>query len=270
MHYPHIHPDHPIELLHVHACWELGYCFEGSGIFMVDSKVMSFSPGTVSLVGPEEAHLAQSLKGTSSRWAWVYLDPLLLLSMLAGDLEQLDPTPLRGAAFENLKQLASDDPLRVAMQSLVAELQEQAVGRTTMIRALVSQLLLLFRRRYMVLPDEMATRSSGPHRQLYRLAPALEYLATHYQDHLDVPMLAKKCAMSESHFRRRFIQAMDVSPQVYWQRLRIRMAASRLVSSDQTILSISQSVGFESLSSFNRLFKQIMGQTPGQWRQDRA
>lgn len=269
MHYPHVHPDRPIELLHVHACWELGYCFEGRGIFMVGSKVMPFSAGTVSLVGPDEPHLAQSLNGTSSRWAWLYLDPLPLVSMLAGDLEQLDPTPLCGATFENLKQLAGNDPLRVAMVSLVSELQEQADGQTTMVRALVSQILLLFRRRYDLMPDKASDESRQTHRHLHRLAPALTYMATHYQDHLDVPMLAKKCSMSESHFRRCFIQAMDVSPQVYWQRLRVRMAASLLASSDQTILSISQSVGFESLSSFNRLFKQIMGQTPGQWRQGR-
>jgi AraC-like DNA-binding protein len=47
------------------------------------------------------------------------------------------------------------------------------------------------------------------------------------------------------------------------------MAASLLTGSQHTILAISQLVGFESLSSFNRLFKQIMGQSPSQWRQHR-
>tara|TARA_Y100001933_G_scaffold262971_1_gene322754 strand:- start:102645 stop:103598 length:954 start_codon:yes stop_codon:yes gene_type:complete len=266
LHYPHVHPDHPIDLLHVHRCWELGYCFEGSGIFMVGSKVMEFGPGCVSLIGPDEPHLAQSLPGTTSRWAWVYLDPFPLVGLLNTDLTQLDPSCMHGAAFTNLIHCQEDKTLGIATKSLIQEMQNKTTDQATMIRVLVCQILLLFRRQYSKVSDKSSTPSQQLHLQLQRLAPALEHMAIHYHQRLDVTMLAQLCSVSQSHFRKLFTQAMHVSPQDYWQRLRIRMALSLLRSSDQSILQISQQVGFESLSSFNRLFKQIMGTSPRSWR----
>ncbi len=269
MHYPHEHDDSPIRLLHVHGCWELGYCFEGSGMFIVGSKVMSFEQGSVSLIGPDEPHLAQSLAGTYSRWAWVYFDPLALVNRLDANLRELDPSPLHGLGFANLTNTLPDDPLRVATTALIRELQANTLGRSTMIRALVCQILLLYRRAYsQVKLDSTASDSPSPRHLLERLAPAMEYMATHYHEHLDVATLAKRCNMSESHFRKRFAKTLGQSPQAYWQHLRIRMAASMLRSTDQSILHISQAVGFETLSSFNRLFKQIMSTTPSHWRRE--
>ena len=49
-------------------------------------------------------------------------------------------------------------------------------------------------------------------------------------------------------------------------RTRIRQAASLLRTTEASVLSISEEVGYHSVSSFNRQFHDTMGQTPREWR----
>lgn len=267
MHYPHDHPDWPIQQLHVHACWELGVCFSGDGIFMVGSKLMSFAQGTVSLIGPDEPHLAQSLPGTISRWAWIYFDPFALTVNLDPAMQSLDPTLLRGAAFNNLIHSDEHHLILPLLKELVTEMQCTHTDHDVMVRTLISQVLLYFKR-LRPQPEPLNNSPDLPNRHaLARLAPAMQFMAKQYADPMCVEALAQMCDVSESHFRRLFHEAHGQSPQRYWLSLRVRMGSSLLRSSDLGVLEISQMVGFHSLSSFNRHFKQILGTTPSQWRQ---
>ena len=197
MHYPHEHGDHPIQMLHMHACWELGYCFEGSGIIIVGSKVLSFAKGAVSLIGPDEPHFAMSLPGTTSRWAWIYLNPLQLAGRFDSDLSHLDPSTLHGETFNNILASEHNNLPATAMRQLVNELLHKETGHEAMIRALVCQIMLLYRRLNLQ-TDKVNSKPCPPIGGLMsRLAPALEYLASHYHVHLDVPSLADRCALFE-------------------------------------------------------------------------
>jgi AraC-like DNA-binding protein len=47
---------------------------------------------------------------------------------------------------------------------------------------------------------------------------------------------------------------------------RIRDACDLLIHSNDTIIEISEAVGFNAKSTFNTSFKKITDQTPSQWR----
>ena len=81
-----------------------------------------------------------------------------------------------------------------------------------------------------------------------------------------IETLARLCGMSQSHFRRVFRELLSVGPLEHLNRTRILKACSLMRMSEDSILSISGQVGFQSLSSFNRHFLAEMGPTPSQWR----
>src|ERR1700742_1607573 len=60
--------DAPITFLHGHDCLELGYCYEGAGVFVIGEKLLPFRGGDVSVIPPAEFHLARSMAGTRSKW----------------------------------------------------------------------------------------------------------------------------------------------------------------------------------------------------------
>ena len=257
---PHVQMDDPITFLHVHDCLELGYCFSGSGIFVVGKKVLPYQAGDVSFINSSEVHLAASAPGTQSNWRWVYLDPIRLVGHLEADVSQIDPAPMAGPAFNNILSPDSHPEIARVVLGLITELQKKQAGMESSLRALTWQLMILMHR---IAPS---VQDSSPRCDYERLAPALQMLTSDYASPLKIGDLARKCNLSEPHFRRLFGKTIGRSPHDYWNDLRLRMAASLLRSTGRSVLEISQDVGFETVSSFNRLFRTRFGDSPRNWR----
>lgn len=95
------------------------------------------------------------------------------------------------------------------------------------------------------------------------IAPALTYIDEFYMENFSIRDLADACSMSESHFRRVFRELVGMGPLDYLNRTRIAKACSLLRMTDDSILTISEKVGFGSMSSFNRHFYEVMGTVIG-------
>ncbi|MNW60520.1 Melibiose operon regulatory protein [compost metagenome] len=78
--------------------------------------------------------------------------------------------------------------------------------------------------------------------------------------------LAELCHLSTTHFRRKFHEIMGTTPLDFLNSTRVEEACKRLKSTDASVLSISEQVGFRSISSFNRCFARLMGESPKAWR----
>lgn len=257
--------DQPIRYLHVHQCLEIGICLQGSGVFMVGEKLLPFSTGDVSFINHTEVHLARSAAGTTSEWTWIYLDPLKFVDSRDEDRRFLDPTPLAGKDFDNMITSAEEPVYASLVRRLIGELREQKAGFRAVARGLILELMVLTHR---LRRHAIGHRTEGVDRPGFeRIAPALQMIARDYASPLRVADLARQCGVSEPGLRRLFRQAIGRSPRDYWNGFRLRVAASRLRASSRSILEISQEVGFDTLSSFNRLFRLHFGNSPRRWRE---
>jgi AraC-like DNA-binding protein len=267
VHAIHEQGDRPITWLHVHDCIEIGYCYEGAGIFVIGGKVLPFKAGDVSFITQAEVHLARSVPGTCSRWAWIYLDAFRLLGNLGRENAVLDTTAMAGAAFRNIISPRRDFMVGTLVQELVTELRENHRGYRSVARGLV---LVLMARLSRLAPRKRRVEESGVSEPaLRRIAPALDFMTAHHAGRSDVVAWARRCHVSVTHFRRLFQQALGKSPHQYLIELRTLMAASRLHAGDGKIVDIAHDAGFATLSSFNRSFRRVMGVTPRMWRRQR-
>ena len=94
----------------------------------------------------------------------------------------------------------------------------------------------------------------------------LKYIENNYAQKISVADAAEIAGFSESHFMRYFKETMGTSFVEYLKDYRLTMAARLLLASDASILSISEDVGFENLSYFNRAFKKKYQVTPSKYR----
>jgi AraC-like DNA-binding protein len=259
----HRQSDTPITRLHLHDCLELGYCYSGSGIFVIEDKVFPFRGGDVSVINDQEMHLAQSAKGTVSEWTFIMIDPARLLGPHVEEPELLSIGPISGRDFRNILPGTEHTHLARLARELIQEIREKKPGYRSAVRALVWAIMVGLHR----LPGVERAKPAAPRRrEMKRVAPALDYLTRHHVEPVRIADLAKLCHVSVTHFRRLFRQAVGQSPGQYLARLRIRMAAALLESSGRKILDISLEVGYPTLSSFNRHFRAIMGMSPREWR----
>ena len=92
------------------------------------------------------------------------------------------------------------------------------------------------------------------------------YIGRHYTDRFSVPQLAARCTMSETAYRKRFRQLTGLSPVQYINRLKMEKACQMLQSGDVGPRVISEFLGFYSVPYFYKVFRDITGQTPLDYR----
>ncbi len=94
-----------------------------------------------------------------------------------------------------------------------------------------------------------------------------QWLDQYYREKVSVRVMAKRSGLNERTFLRRFKKATGEAPLEYLQKMRIEKAKQLLTGTDQSLEVITNSVGYVDLSSFRRLFHQVVGISPSVYRQ---
>jgi AraC-like DNA-binding protein/mannose-6-phosphate isomerase-like protein (cupin superfamily) len=108
--------------------------------------------------------------------------------------------------------------------------------------------------------DNDATRSDQ------RLATVLAYLNHHYLENPSVSEAARLANLNVASFCRYFKRRTGKSFTSYTNTMRVSYARSLLMSSDMDITGICYECGFNNLSYFNRVFREITGLSPRAYR----
>ena len=90
------------------------------------------------------------------------------------------------------------------------------------------------------------------------IAPALHHLKLHYRENEPVSVYAGACCLSESHFRRKFLEYTGMTPVEYRDCLRFE-EAKRLYAGGISMVQIAEQVGFCDASYLRRLYKKRTG-----------
>jgi AraC-like DNA-binding protein len=91
-----------------------------------------------------------------------------------------------------------------------------------------------------------------------------------YARPLDIPVLARVALVSEAHFIRTFRATFGETPHRYLQRRRVERAMALLRNTDRSVTDICFAVGFASLGTFSRTFREIVGRSPSVFRREAA
>lgn len=98
---------------------------------------------------------------------------------------------------------------------------------------------------------------------------AVEHMREHYADNVAMADIAAAAGMSVSRFHRFFRHHTGVTPLQYLTALRIERAKDLLRRTDLSIVQVALEVGYQSQSSFTRVFTRTVGVTPQAYRSAR-
>jgi transcriptional regulator GlxA family with amidase domain len=138
---------------------------------------------------------------------------------------------------------------------------------------ILEQELLLLARDLLLLYDEVAGRllnvpaqKAATRRELFRrVEVAREYMHAHGDGKLSLEDAARAACLSPYHFHRTFMQVWGKTPHEYVTQLRLSRARAML-ESGLPVADAASAIGFESVSSFSRLFRSVYGTSPGRIR----
>lgn len=98
--------------------------------------------------------------------------------------------------------------------------------------------------------------------KLLKLDNAFEYIEKNYQEDITLTDAAKACGFSEYYFSRIFKEATGKSFVNFLNDYRISKAEKLLIDSNISITDAAFASGFNSIVTFNRIFKKVKGLSP--------
>ena len=271
-----VRPDFPVAIVdfntrgenpsikpHIHNLCEIGYCFAGSGIFLVAGKVLSFKAGDAVFITSKEFHQARGNPGRETTWGFLNLDPLGLVPACPEN-----PSFRKilqcccGENFCNVIDGTAHPELTACIRRIIMERRDAPENWRPMLRAAVWEMMLHLGR---ICP---ADADPGPENfdDTVRIMPALHYMNSHFSEKITMSELAAACHTSIPNFRKLFCRAMGTAPWPYLSKLRIKYACSMLENLSEPIYQIAYQAGFHELSNFNRQFHAVLGMSPCQYR----
>lgn len=94
----------------------------------------------------------------------------------------------------------------------------------------------------------------------------LSYCGEHFAEDITVKTLAEALFISESYVSKLFSKNLKCSFREHINSLRVQKAQKLLESTDLRIGQIMAACGFQNQSSFNRVFREVTGTSPRQYR----
>ncbi len=100
-----------------------------------------------------------------------------------------------------------------------------------------------------------------------QITRARQFIEANAHEELSLGTVAKQARMSPFYFCKMFKKVTGVNFANYVSGVRVEKAKTLLLNANYRISEIAYEVGFQSLTHFNRVFRNIAGQSPTEYRQ---
>lgn len=251
--------------LHWHDEMEIIYIKKGEGVVTVDLNSHHVAEGTLILVLPGQLHSIEQFENSSMEYENIIFHPDLLMTggMDICSMDYLHPILSGKVPIPSVVDAACSfyDEIAGPVDACDEICKTMPAGYELYIKSMLFRLFFVLNARY-----GGKQRRDADRRNLEKMKPILKYVEAHFAEKITIAEIADLAGFSESHFMRYFKKMMATSFVDYLKDYRLTKASEYLQSSEETILVVAESVGFDNLSYFNRAFKAKYGITPGQYR----
>lgn len=250
---------------HWHDEMEIIYIKKGKGMVTVDFRSYHVSANTIVLIMPGQLHAIDQFEECSMEYENIIFNPSMLLPKKPDTASREFINPLIHGqvtvptVFTPVYPYYTDVAAPIDACDEICKTMPQ--GYELFIKSQLFQLFFVL---------ENKCRNYGKKQQnpknLEKMKVIIKYVENNYAQKITIADVAELTGFSESHFMRYFKDTMGTSFVDYLKDYRLTMAARLLTASDSSVLAISEEVGFENLSYFNRAFKKKYLVTPSQYR----
>jgi AraC-like DNA-binding protein len=169
----------------------------------------------------------------------------------------------------NIRREPSGEWIESSIRYLASERGSTRAGRGALLTRLAEALFIETLRQYMadLTPERTGWLAAARDPAIGR---ALAAIHREPAKAWTVEGLAKEAGVSRSVFASRFSHLLGETPLAYLGRWRIQLGARRLETTDESVLQVALSVGYESEAAFNRAFKREFDQPPARYRRGRS
>lgn len=172
----------------------------------------------------------------------------------------LEPHYSRSRHFRSRLKLNPQDfvDIRRRIENIMDEYQSHREGWQTMFYSMFIDLVVRLSRLY--------SASDNPNGEILKLASAIAYLEQNFSSDISVSELSRIAGYSERQFNRLFNSAFGMTPLRYIMTLRMQKAQSLISSTNLPLGEIALSCGYDDQNYFSRVFRNLVGLSPSEYR----
>ncbi|MBX2874146.1 MAG: AraC family transcriptional regulator [Saprospiraceae bacterium] len=230
--------------------YQLIYVTEGAGTLENEQGTFGFTSGTMLLIRPREYHRYRPK--IESGWVEYYIG---FNGHLVNHFYQ-QAESLRQQAFLHC---GIQENFLECYRKIFTFVEEEKLGFQQIASAYVIELL-----GHLVAFQKQGEFSGKPIEQI--IQRALLYMRENVESNLDLQILAAQYHVTYANFRKMFKKYTGMSPRQYHLELKMRRAKELVLTSDKSIMQISEELNFESIHYFSRYFKKKLGYSPTELR----
>lgn len=252
--------DRPREIrMNRHDYFELILMDRGEAVFQVQDRFLDVKEGDLFVVGNSLFHRL-IYTGTRLKAPRIMFLPQLICPTGATDEDSdyLMPFLVQDTGFPHVVPAATGLPrqIRTLMTRIHDRLPARSASERLCAKTYLKMILVELMEHYASYGGSKSTFEAR-HRNLDRLRPVFDFIATHYCDSLDLANVASIVSMSSRSFTRFFKKVTGQTFVDYLNGFRIEKARHLLATGDKTIAEISQEVGFCNQSYFGAVFRRL-------------
>ena len=253
------------------------YVVSGAGTVIVGGETLDAEEGDVFLIKSSVVYAAKSdAKNPFLRqfvqFDFVYLGdeenlPINIVFPERPQPERFHPTPLfREGLRLPLRSAMKDHPeVRLLFSKIFEEMYHKRSGFQLAVKACLTGILLHIHRK--ALEADGIAEAEGTSGELPEsVIRGKQFIEQNLAKKLSLKEIAGQAHVSPIYFERIFKRFMGYTPIEYMRVLKIQWAKERIRDTRETMTTIADRTGFESVHYFSRVFKKIEGIAPTQYR----
>jgi len=263
--------------LHFHPEYQLTLILKGSGTRFIGDSVGAFNPGEVYLLGSNLPHIFRSRIADSSIVESANPDTDLAQSACASISIYFARHSFGGAFFDlaemteinkmmqrSANGLLFHKKMKINVQEHFHRLNSEK-GMPRML-ALFEVLHELSKSKKGEMLSKLAYSKPQKEKDTHAINAVFEFIMQHFHEPIKLEQVSELACMSTTAFCRFFKRRTRTTFTHFVNKVRIGNACRLLLDEQLQVAEIAYASGFQNVSNFNRQFKQIMGNTPGEYR----
>ncbi|MBC8530938.1 AraC family transcriptional regulator [Gehongia tenuis] len=249
---------------HWHPELEYVIVREGRMAYFVNGKTYILTPGQGLIVNANRLHFGSAVNGSDCVFMLLVLHPLLLCSNAYTESRYIQPfIQDSGSDGVLLDGEAWHLTVKERMERIYILSQELPSAHELEIQ---SEFLALWAQLY-----RNTVEKNGIHRPAEGITTVmnmLSFIEAHYTENIVLKDIAAAGAVCRSKCFNLFRSMLGQAPIEYLRNYRIQKSLVLLADDKKSITDIAAVCGFNGASYFSEVFRQVMGITPSQYRQN--
>lgn len=248
---------------HFHNSYEIYYLTAGERYYFIQDRTYQVKAGDLVFIGPQVIHRTMDTGKPNHTRLLIQFVP-----QFVGNQQLFKFNSLK-KLFDNYciinLSLREQNIIDNLFRSMIKEVEEKQLDFECQLQSYLQDLLIYSARNF-----EIIDHSQQPHinRTYAKVSEIVQYMNQHYSENLTLSFIAEQFQMSHFYLSRLFKSSTGFSFIEYLNSIRIKEAQQLLKNTDQKVAIISEAVGFENQSYFGKVFKDMTGISPLQFRKE--